>query len=78
MGIMNGTKRARYVGSMTNQNTGGGVKKQGLASTVGVVASVSAIYRYKIGCPCRANKLFISKTNQCARIGAPAGLITCR
>ena len=78
MTIMNGTKRARYVSSMTNQNTGGGMKKQGLPSTVGIDASVSNIYRYKIGCLCPEDRLFISKTSQCARIGAPAGLVRCR
>jgi hypothetical protein len=45
--------RARYTDSLINQtNTMGGVKKQGLPSTVGLPASVSAIYLNRIGCLC--------------------------
>ncbi len=44
--------RARYTDSLVNQSFGGGVKKQGLAPTVGLDASVSAVYRNKIGCLC--------------------------
>ena len=45
--------RARYTDSLVNQtNTSGGVKKQGLPSTVGVDASVSGVYRKRIGCLC--------------------------
>ena len=44
--------RARYADSLVNQSFGGGVKKQGLAPTVGLDASVSAVYRKRIGCLC--------------------------
>ncbi len=44
--------RARYTDSLVNQSFGGGVKKQGLAPTVGLDASVSGVYRKKIGCLC--------------------------
>lgn len=36
MVLMNGTKRARYTSSITNQNSGGGSKKAGLAPSVGM------------------------------------------
>ena len=53
MVLMNGSTRARNAASLINQtNTQGGVKKQGLPSTVGLVASVSGVYRKKLGCPC--------------------------
>lgn len=44
--------RARYTDSLVNQSFGGGVKKQGLAPTVGLDASVSGVYRKRIGCLC--------------------------
>jgi len=44
--------RARYTDSLVNQSFGGGVKKQGIPPTVGLVASVSAIYQKRVGCPC--------------------------
>ena len=79
MVLMNGSTRARNVASLINQtNTMGGVKKAGLAPTVGLVASVSGIYRKRLGCPCPASKLIISKTNQCGGIGRPAGIISCK
>jgi hypothetical protein len=48
-----------------NQNQGGGVKKQGLASTIGIDASVSAIYGKRLGCLCDADKNRISTTKSC-------------
>ncbi len=45
--------RARRIDSLVNQtNTFGGVKKQGLAPTVGLDSSVSGVYRKRLGCPC--------------------------
>ncbi len=45
--------RARYLDSLVNRtNTSGGVKKQGIPPTVGLDASVSAVYRKRVGCPC--------------------------
>ena len=44
--------RARYTDSLVNQSFGGGVKKQGLAPTVGLDSSVSGVYRKRIGCLC--------------------------
>ncbi len=45
--------RARYTDSLVNQtNTMGGPKKQGIPPTVGLDASVSGVYRKRVGCPC--------------------------
>jgi hypothetical protein len=45
--------RARYLDSLVNRtNTFGGNKKQGLAPTVGLPASVSGIYHSRLGCSC--------------------------
>ena len=58
---MNG--RAKYLDSLVNQtNVGGGVKKQGLPSTVGLYASVSGVYRKRVGCLCPTAYDFISNT----------------
>jgi hypothetical protein len=62
--------RARYVDSLVNRtNTSGGVKKQGLPSTVGIDASVSGIYRARVGCLCPTAYDFISNTRACSYIG---------
>ena len=74
---MNGSTRARNAASLINRtNTMGGVKKAGLAPTVGLIASVSAVYRKKLGCPCPASKLFISKARApgCS-VGCVAGIV---
>jgi hypothetical protein len=48
---MNG--RARRTDSLVNRtNTMGGVKKQGLAPTVGLDSTISGVYRKRIGCLC--------------------------
>ena len=47
--------RARYTDSLVNQSFGGGPKKQGIAPTVGLPASVSGIYLKRLGCPCPAS-----------------------
>jgi len=66
--------RARYLDSLVNRtNTSGGVKKQGLPSTVGVDASVGGIYRKRIGCLCPTAYDFISNTRTCTYIGKVAG-----
>jgi hypothetical protein len=65
--------RARYTDSLVNQNFGGGVKKQGLASTVGLPSTVSSIYRMRLGCPCPGNKFIISTTRTTSHIGQTAG-----
>ena len=62
--------RARYIDSLVNRtNTSGGVKKQGIPSTVGLDASVSAVYRNRVGCPCPTAYDFISNTRACSYIG---------
>jgi len=74
---MNGSTRARNAASLINQtNTRGGVKKAGLASTVGLPASVSNVYRKRLGCLCLASKLYVSKTRApgCS-IGCNAGIV---
>ena len=68
MVLMNAPKRVKMAG--TQNNTFGGVKKQGLAPTVGLVASVSNVYNKKLGCPCPAAKLFVSKTISSSYIGS--------
>ncbi len=69
--------RARYTDSLVNQNFGGGVKKQGLPPTIGLPASISSIYLFRLGCPCAAAKNIISTTRTCSNIGRPAGIV-CR
>jgi hypothetical protein len=65
---MNG--RGRNLNSLVNRtNTMGGVKKQGLPSTVGVDASVGGVYRKRIGCLCPTAYNFISNTRACSYIG---------
>ena len=74
---MNGSTRARNAASLINQpNTMGGVKKAGLAPTVGLIASVSNVYRKKLGCVCNASKMFISKARApgCS-VGCVAGVV---
>ena len=62
--------RARYIDSLVNRtNTFGGVKKQGIAPTVGLNASVSGVYRQKLGCPCPSAYDIISSTRTCSYIG---------
>ena len=64
--------RAKNLSSMVNQtNTSGGIKKPGLPSTVGLPASVSGVYRQKVGCPC---PFIISMTTMCTHTGKPAGI----
>jgi len=65
---MNG--RAKNTDSLINQtNTSGGVKKQGIPPTVGLDASVSGVYRKRVGCPCPTAYDFISNTRACSYIG---------
>ena len=74
MALMNAPKRVKMAGTMNNTN--GGVKKQGLAPTVGLPASVSNVYVKKLGCPCPQWKLFVSKTQVSSYIGrrVPRGI----
>ena len=65
---MNAPKRVKMAGTLNN--TFGGVKKQGLASTVGLPATVSSIYLMRLGCPCPGNKLIISTTRATSYIGS--------
>lgn len=74
MVLMNAPKRVQM--ASTQNNTRGGVKKQGLASTVGLPASVSGVYRKKLGCPCPQWKFYVSKTRApgCS-VGCNAGIV---
>ena len=64
---MAGGKRVTMRASLVNQtNTSGGVKKQGLPSTVGIDASVSGVYRSRVGCPC---PFILSTTKSCSYTG---------
>ncbi len=63
--VLSGPNRISSISSLVNQtNVGGGVKKAGRASTVGIPASISWVYVKYLGCPCNLN--FISKTRSCA------------
>jgi len=67
MVLMNGSKRARNAQSIINRtNTDGGVKKAGLASSVGLPASVAWIYRKYLGCATLC-KFTISTTRACGQ-----------
>jgi hypothetical protein len=68
MVLMNSPKRVKMAGTLNN--TFGGVKKQGLAPTVGLPASVSGVYVKKLGCPCASSKLIISNTISSSYIGS--------
>ena len=71
MVLMNGSSRARNAASLVNQtNTGGGIKKAGLPSSVCINASIGAIYRKRIGCPCPEDRLIISTTRTNGGIGS--------
>jgi hypothetical protein len=74
MVLMNAPKSVKMAGTLNN--TRGGVKKQGLAPTIGLPASVSGVYRNKLGCPCPGAKLFISNTRApgCS-VGCNAGIV---
>ena len=51
---MNG--RARRTDSLVNRtNVMGGPKKQGLAPTVGLPATIHGVYLKRLGCPCPAS-----------------------
>lgn len=52
MVLMNGSKRARNVGSLVHLNQGGGNSKQGLPSTIGIPASIVAMYQQRVGYCC--------------------------
>lgn len=67
---MNGSSRARNAASIINRtNTMGGIKKAGLASSVGLPASISYIYKKVLGCQSLC-KFTISTTTSC---GTPVG-----
>ncbi len=68
MVLMNAPKSVQMAGTLNN--TRGGVKKQGLAPTVGLTASVSGVYLKRLGCPCPGANLFISKTISSSYIGS--------
>ena len=72
---MNG--RARSLNTLVNRtNTMGGVKKQGLPPTVGLPASVSAIYLNRVGCLCPSARNMISNTRAygCS-VGCKSGVV---
>ena len=74
MVLMNAPKSVKMAGTMNN--TYGGVKKQGLAPTVGLPASVSNVYNKRLGCPCPQWKFIVSKTRApgCS-VGCAAGTV---
>ena len=68
MALMNAPKRVKMAGTLNN--TRGGVKKQGLAPTVGLPASVSNVYLKRLGCPCPQLKFIISTTRSTSYTGS--------
>jgi len=44
--------RAKNMSSLINGDTAGGIKKQGLPSTIGRTASVQTIFANRVGCVC--------------------------
>ena len=66
MVYMNGPKRARQQPQVVPY----GNKKQGLASTVGIIASVSGVYHRKVACLCPTAYLNANYKKTC---GAPIG-----
>lgn len=77
MTIQNG--RAKNLVSMANRtNNSGGVKKAGLPPTVGVIASVGAIFRNRISCNLNC-PFIISSTTPCSGgVGRKSGIRHCR
>ena len=62
--------RAKFIDSVVNQtNTMGGVKKQGLPSTVGLPSSVAGVYRKEVGCLCPSAYDMMNTTKTCSTIG---------
>jgi hypothetical protein len=69
----NGPKRVTMASSMV---TPYGNKKQGLASTVGVTATVSGVYHRKVACLCTTAYLSANRTITCnAKV---SGVNVCR
>ena len=61
MGLMNGSKNARNVASIINLPSGGGNSKQGLPSTIGIPASIVAMYQQRVGYCCLAQNKLLPK-----------------
>jgi hypothetical protein len=63
MTLMNGSNRARNAASLINLPSGGGSKKQGLPSTIGIPATIVAMYQQRVGyCCLMQNKGLIAKS----------------
>ena len=62
--------RAKNTSSLINRDTSGGVKKQGLPSTIGRLSSVSTILANRIGC---CPLIFSMGTSNAYRIGRKIG-----
>jgi hypothetical protein len=67
MVLSNAPKRVTMASSAV---TPYGNKKQGLASTVGVTATVSGVYHRRVACLCPTAYLAVNNTKTC---GAPIG-----
>lgn len=63
MVLMNGSKNARYAASIINLDQGGGNTKQGLPSTIGIPASIVAMYQQRVGYCCLAQNKLLPKVN---------------
>ena len=63
------TGRAKNISSLINRDTGGGIKKQGLPSSVGRITSVQNIVSNRIGCSLECPRLSGVGAFSCSRIG---------
>lgn len=61
--------RAKNMSSLINGDTGGGIKKQGLPSTIGRVASVHNVFAKRIGCSLECPIILGQGAFSCSRIG---------
>ena len=63
MVLMNGSNKARNAGSLINLPSGGGLKKQGLPSTIGIPSTIVAMYQQRVGyCCLTQNRGLVAKS----------------
>jgi hypothetical protein len=59
MTLMNGSKKARNAASLINLPSGGGSKKQGLPSTIGIPSTIVAMYQQRVGYCCLSQNILL-------------------
>ena len=65
--------RAKNISSLINGDTAGGIKKQGLPSTIGRVASINNVFANRIGCSLNCPIILGQGTSNGYRIGRKIG-----